>query len=119
MYNRYIPQPDGSYRRNRVDEPRQPEPRRNPHPSGQKSCPPAPSIPETPPKQSCSTKPEPPRRTPPCRQEKPAGGFLKNLLPRDLDTGDLMVILLLLLISSDCEEDRNNALLTLAIYLFM
>ena len=30
-----------------------------------------------------------------------------------------MVILLLLLMAGDCEEDRSNALLTLAIYLFM
>lgn len=46
-------------------------------------------------------------------------GFLKNLLPRDFDTGDLLVVLLLLLISADECEDRSTALLTLALYLFL
>ena len=47
------------------------------------------------------------------------GGFLKHLLPKDFDTGDLIVVLLLLLMAGDCEEDRNNALLTLALYFMM
>lgn len=47
------------------------------------------------------------------------GGFLKQLLPKDFDTGDLIVVLLLLLMAGDCEEDRNNALLTLALYFMM
>ena len=46
-------------------------------------------------------------------------GFLKQLLPNGLDTGDLLVVLLLLLMSGDCQEDQNTALLTLALYLFM
>ena len=46
-------------------------------------------------------------------------GFLKPLLPRDFDTTDLMVVLLLLLMSGDCQEDQNTALLTLALYLFL
>ncbi len=46
-------------------------------------------------------------------------GFLKQLLPKDFDTGDLMVVLLLLLMSGDCADDQNTALLTLALYLFM
>jgi hypothetical protein len=45
-------------------------------------------------------------------------GFLRQLLPKDFDTGDLMVVLLLLLMAGDCPEDQNTALLTLAIYLF-
>ena len=47
------------------------------------------------------------------------GGFLRQLLPRDFDTGDLIIVLLLLLMAGDCEEDRNNALLTLALYFLM
>lgn len=50
---------------------------------------------------------------------EPAGSFLKNLIPKDLDTSDLFVILMLLLISGDCPEERNNALLTLALYLLL
>ena len=53
------------------------------------------------------------------REDVSLGSFLKHLLPRDLDTGDLLVILLLLLMAGDCQEDRNHALLTLVLYLFL
>ena len=46
-------------------------------------------------------------------------GFLRQILPKDFDTGDLLVIVLLLLMSGDSKENQNNALLTLALYLFM
>ena len=120
MYNRYIPQPDGSFRRNRVDEPRQrpapPQKHREP-PRPEPECKPEPEqIPCPPPHRE----PEHTQHREP-RQEKHESvtGFLQNLLPKDLDTGDLIVILLLLLLAGDCEEDRSNALLTLALYLFM
>ena len=64
--------------------------------------------------------PEPPRprpQPPECRDN--GLGFLQKLLPKDFDTGDLIVILLLLLMAGDCEEDRSTALLTLALYLVM
>jgi hypothetical protein len=48
-----------------------------------------------------------------------AGDFLRRLIPKDLDTGDLLIIVLLLLMSADCQEEKNSALLTLALYLFM
>jgi len=44
---------------------------------------------------------------------------LKGLLPRDFDTSDLLIVLLLLLMSGDCQEDQNTALLTLVLYLFL
>ncbi|MBR5021093.1 MAG: hypothetical protein IKY17_05625 [Oscillospiraceae bacterium] len=93
MYNRYIQQQDGSYRKNRMPE----------------QSPPRPELPrqETPP---------PP---PPSRQGQSAGGFLRSLLPKNLDTGDLAVVLLLLLIAGDSREEQNTALLTLALYLFL
>ena len=47
------------------------------------------------------------------------GGFLRNLIPRDFDTGDLIVVLLLLLMAGDKPEDKNTALLTLALYCFL
>lgn len=95
MYNRYIPQSDGSYRRNTVSEPRKPQPAR------QEPCPPVPE--------------------PPCKPPQPQHPllFLKNLLPRGFDTGDLIVLLLLLLMAGDCAEDQNTAMLTLALYLFL
>ena len=93
MYNRYIPQQDGSYRKNRIPEQK----------------PPQPSIPQPP----CPCPP------PPSRTEASAEGFLRQLLPKNLDTGDLFIILLLLLMAGDCQEDKNTALLTLALYLFL
>ena len=91
MYNRYIPQQDGSYRKNRIPEQKAP----------QSSPPPLPCPP------------------PPSRTEASAEGFLRQLLPKNLDTGDLFIILLLLLMAGDCQEDKNTALLTLALYLFL
>lgn len=52
-------------------------------------------------------------------QEEPMGGFLRQLLPKDTDTGDLLIGALLLLMAGDCQEDKSTALLTLALYLFM
>ena len=115
MYNRYIPQPDGSFRRNRIpDCSRQNVP---PRPQKQETPCPPPEVPCPTPIQQRKEEPknQPKRSAPPVS----AGSFLKQLLPKDLDTGDLIVILLLLLMAGDCQEDQNTALLTLALYLFM
>jgi hypothetical protein len=109
MYNRYVPQPDGSFRRNRIPEVHRPPAPKAPSPPPEKVCPPEPKpIPNEP----CQRKPE----TVPCAQPD---SFLRRLLPKDFDTGDLIVILLILLMAGDCQEDQNTALLTLAIYLFL
>ena len=47
------------------------------------------------------------------------GSFFKNLLPQGLDTEDLIVVLLLLLIGQDKGKNGNKALLTLGAYLFL
>ncbi len=47
------------------------------------------------------------------------GSFLRNLLPGNFDTEDLLIVLLLLLMSGECQEDGNLPLLTLALYLFL
>ena len=105
MYNRYIPQNDGTYCRKTVTE----------HPPS-KPAPPPPPV-RTPP---C---PPPPPRPPSPKPSRPpqngALGFLKQLLPRDFSAEDLLVVLLLLLMAGDCREDQNSALLTLALYLFL
>ena len=132
MYNRYIPQPDGSYRRRPADVPQPPPPSR-PEPPRQE-----------PPRRNPDFSPPPPQEKPPCqksppctnprRQERPAppppprrkpqqqppqdsflgiGNFLHQLLPKDFCMEDLMVVLLLLLMSGSGEEDQNFALLTL------
>ena len=110
MYNRYIPQPDGSYRRNRVQDPQQPSQPPKPRPE-EPPCPP--------PEPECFPEEKHTRPIPPCRKNTGAGDFLRQLLPKNLDTGDLLVIILLLLMAGDCQEDKNTALLTLALYLFM
>jgi hypothetical protein len=98
MYNRYIPQPDGSYRRNAIPDQRQ---------QPQRPAPPPPP-PQPPPV---------PHHQPP-RQE-PISGFLRQLIPQGFDTGDLIIVLLLLLIAGDSQESRSNALLTLALYFIL
>ena len=92
MYNRYIQQQDGSYRKNRMPE-------------------------QSPPPQH--HRPPEPAPPPPSRTGRSAEGFLRSLLPKNLDTGDLVVVLLLLLMAGDCKEEQNTALLTLALYLFL
>lgn len=109
MYNRYIPQPDGSYRRRPMPETQRPMPPPRPSAPEKEVCP-APEPPKPKPRPV-----QPPRRTP----DHNTMGFLRQLLPKDFDTGDLIVILLLLLMAGDCEEDRNNALLTIALYFMM
>ena len=122
MYNRYIPQPDGTFRRNRVPDRSNP-PRHRPQPPKEAHCeneeqrvhespaphPPAPSCPD-----NC-----PHRRQDQGLLGGSVGSFLKQLLPKDFDTSDLLIVLLLLLMGGDCAEDQNTALLTLAIYLFL
>ena len=134
MYNRYIPQPDGSYRRSRVPDPQfHPQPpipdRVCEEPEEAQACQQPPMPNPCPP-----TRPQPRSRPAPhqnCqfRHPKPepkpdictgqVSSFLRNLLPRNFDTGDLLIVLLLLLMAGDCAEDQNSALLTLALYFIM
>ena len=117
MYNRYIPQPDGTYRKHRINTPIQEKESSEPIQQ--------PRIPDPPP---CCPKPDPPC-SPPYAENKPhkppiqsgynIGQFFKRLLPKELDTADLLIILLLLLMAGDCEDDKNTALLTLALYFFL
>ena len=44
---------------------------------------------------------------------------MKQLLPKDFDTGDLLIVILLLLMAGDHSDEHNSALLTLALYLLM
>ena len=101
MYNRYIPQPDGSYRKNSMPESRQNVQR-------QASQRPAPPTPPPPP---------PVQQRPPRQDSIPS--FLRQLIPQGFDTGDLIIVLLLLLIAGDSQESRSNALLTLALYFIL
>ena len=120
MYNRYIPQPDGSYRRNRIQDTVPPQERQvhSPPPPAE----PTKELPQTP-CISCVHNPPPRRPSPPRPAHRPehssVTGFLKQLLPKNFETEDLIVVLLLLLMSGDCQENQNTALLTLVLYLFL
>lgn len=99
MYNRYVPQSDGTFCCNRMPEPAAPA-----HP--------APGVPE----------PGRPPEPPPEKEALPRHadpGFLRQLLGKDFDSGDLIVVLLLLLMAGDSDQDRQTAILTAALYFLM
>lgn len=121
MYNRYIPQNDGTYRRSRMSEqpapppPKSAPPGEDPKSSESRSCSPEP-LPACPGSACPYSRPMPPRpKSPPVS----IGSFLKQLIPGGFDTEDLIIVLLLLLMAGDCQEDQNTALLTLVLYLFL
>ena len=105
MYNHYIPQGDGSYRRSAQPEPRRPAPPPKPRPEQ-----PKPEVPSLP--------PEPPKPEPCHRQSQGILDFFKGLLPRGLDTADLMIVFLLLLMNKD-DEGGLSPVLTLALYFLL
>lgn len=141
MYNRYVPQADGSYRRSRVPEQKRQSPPQQapaqPKPptaaASESAAEPLSAVPEQPKALPCpkapsteAKKPTSSRKPTSSGQREPnhphgdsVGGFLRQLLPKDFDTGDLLVVLLLLLMAGDCAEDQNTALLTLALYFLM
>ena len=101
MYNHYIPQSDGTYRRSAQPEHRKPAPPPKPEPP--KECP-----------------PEPPKPLP-CPPQQNQGSvleFLRGLLPKGLDTADLMIVFLLLLMNRD-DEGGISPVLTLALYFLL
>ena len=102
MYNRYVFDPDGSCRKDQVEEPVTDQPDLQS---------PRQDAPEEPVRQVCLSHFETQKQNP--------LDFLKRMLPKGFDTGDLIVILLLLLMAGDSREDRNNALLTIALYFIL
>jgi len=145
MYNRYVPQSDGSFRRSYVpDRPQHPQQRQKQEENKPSDIKPIP-IPVEPEHKEPEphTKPHPDHNCPYSKQRCPSPGnrgqkrlpepehtannrkdgsipeFLRNLIPKDFDTGDLLIVLMLLLMAGDCKEDQNSALLTLVLYLFM
>ena len=121
MYNRYIPQADGSYRRSAVREPIK-GPERKPQEPEKPLCSP-PEHPAFPPcGPNCLAAGHCARTKPRPKPQKDALGvesFFKQLLPGDFCTEDLFVVLLLLLMYAEGSKDNNTALLTLALYLFL
>lgn len=123
MYNHYIPQSDGTYRRNHVPE--------NGYRQPQRSAAPSQPQPTQPPREELKQErpTEPPRREdqqPHCEGKCTFGqslnqsplSFLRRLLPKDIDSTDLIIILLLLLSNED-EDDDVAPLLTIALYFLL
>lgn len=124
MYNRYVPQSDGSFRRSQMQEP---APKKqlpvlpcNEPEKPQQEIPIAPP-PHNAPRKSARYSPQKGKYH--AHTQEPSGygltGFLRQFLPSDFDSSDLLVILLLLLMADDCEENQSTALLTMALYLFL
>lgn len=130
MYNRYIPQADGTYRRSRIPD------RESALEASTMSIqgPAKESEPYTDDPQKRAAEHSAPRqgRLPPRKYAHFSGSvphhvpesgnivsFFRQLLPQNFDTEDLIIVLLLLLLSNDNKEDQNSALLTLVIYLFL
>lgn len=116
MFNHYIPQSDGSYRRNSVPEHSRRPPQKPPQPPHREPAPPTPPPPPAPPPEPQQPHPQPPAVC----SSSPEGllGFLKGLLPRQIDTVDLMILFLLLLMNKD-DEDGLSPMLTLALYFLL
>lgn len=121
MYNRYVPSPDGRFRREIVsDAPAQiqliePAPR-----PGEKA---EPAYSERPIRQE-SAKQET------CEQKKTqehpkeracsGSGTIRHLIPSTIDTGDLLVLLILLLLLVDGDEDDYlSVILTIAAFILL
>lgn len=134
MYNRYIPQPDGSFRRKQVSDmqansakPMTPKSPPNQQPQRQEPVPASVSNRPRNGQPSPAYRPAHNTSSPPRRQDHrqftppsvPVGSFFRQLLPKDFCTEDLIVVLLLLLMAGDSQKDQNSALLTLALYLFL
>lgn len=126
MYNHYIPQSDGSYRRSTVPEgsrrnpqQRPPQPQQHPTPPQQHPAPPQ-QRPQSEPIPESPIPCPPPKQPEPCHNSgEGILSFLKGLLPRQIDTADLLVILLILLMNRDEEQDSFSPMLTLALYFLL
>ena len=109
MYNHYIPQSDGSFRRSSVQD-------QNRRPQKPPAPPPPPPKPPEPPKPEPCT---PPPCVPPPPQPQGPLSLLKKLLPKDMDTADLIIIALLLLIGLEDDCDDLAPILTIALYFLL
>lgn len=102
MYNRYVPNGQGSFDRQRAGTPR---PIQKPLEAPR----------ATPAAQSAAV--SQPAAGKPSQCSKPAGkGFPVLRLPDRLDTGDLLVLLILLLLLQENDEDPLTLIITLAAF---
>lgn len=103
MYNRYIPNSDGTYTRTQVgDDPPQQHADNPPPPDGKEA-------------EAFSAAPLP--------SDKPKGGRFKqmmgNLLPNNMDLGDILVLVILILLLLDSDEDDFLIIIAAIIFLIL
>jgi len=114
MYHRYMPDGNGQYRRQDIPDRKSVPPVPPPVPP----VPPAPPVPLVPPE---PIPPPPPIHAPvpPPPPPKPLPlPFLEKLLP-GMDSGDLLLLLIMLLLLSEGTEDAVSTVMTLAIFLIL
>lgn len=107
MYHRYMPSGNGQYRRQDIPD-RKPEPPKPPVPP---SPPPMPVLPPPP-------KPEISKSQPQNTAAPYPVPFLEKLFP-GMDSGDLLLLLIMLLLLSEGTEDSVSVVMTLAIFLIL
>ncbi len=113
MYHRYMPMGNGQYRRQDVPERRPAQPTPPPMPAPPPPMPaPAPPIPPPMPV------PPPPMPAPPQSAAPFPVPFLEKLFP-GMDSGDLLLLLIMLLLLSEGTEDAVSTVMTLAIFLIL
>ena len=102
MYNRYVPDAAGVYRQTTVE-----------------TVPDVPDAPQPPlPPPACPVPPPPPPAPAAEAVRRSLSGLLERFLPRGMDTGDLLVLLILILLAVDGEEeDSLSVILTIAAFL--
>lgn len=92
MYSRFTPMPDGSYQRRQVP--------------AQK-----PAMPKK--------QPTPPTENMPAQPQNDLRARLRQLLPQEMELGDVLVLLVALLLLVDAEEDYQTVLITLAAFFLL
>lgn len=119
MYHRYMPTGNGQYRRQDVPE-RRPAPQQpKPVPQPQTPAPPPMPAPSSPPPVPPPMPPHPPAPPKPSGEAAPLPiPFLEKLFP-GMDSGDLLLLLIMLLLLSEGTEDAVSVVMTLAIFLML
>lgn len=111
MYHRYMPAGNGQYRRQDVPD-RKPAPPAPPQPKPMAAPPPQPPAPPV------SPAPPPPPMPAPAPAAPLPVPFLEKLFP-GMDSGDLLLLLIMLLLLSEGTQDAVSAVMTLAIFLIL
>lgn len=117
MYNHYIPGANGTFQRTVVDD--RPPPRQMQSDVPPQTAPCAPAEPACEPacERICESVCD---AAPACAAHGASEHFLRRLLPRGIDLGELLALLVVLLLLVDSEEDDTlTVLVTIAVFLLL